>query len=592
MSALNQLKRNISDLINDPQGYLRMVAENIGNSAAGRKAVINDRGAGMQNLSKEERRQQMQQAVLDNFGSGGMGALGIIKGKGGNWLTGSVENALSRLKSPEYLAPELVVRGQVIPGVTGPVAERGTAINKWIEGPLTKYVKRDMATEGDPVRKLAEQGVLHVSPEQLNINMTTYGKHPFVGQTFVGKHPSAQAWEGASDLKIQGGAAKDLPSRYRKGNQWLETVPPETQVHSIYEESELPGDLGFKHLTDELYNALNPESGLPRNLLLTPEQMQQMGMEKAVRHVDAINKWRAAQKAEANAKLAQSPAVHPVREYAENNPKGLRWVELKAPASLPEGFTPDQLPESFRKEYNYQISRPGFTPEMAMKEIEKDLRISHLSDQLKYEGDIMGHCVGRYCDDVASGRSRIFSLRDAKGEPHVTIETVKGGPLDDPKFDAGLDFDGMAYDEIRRRHPNMDEESDDFMHMVLERAGDMAMEWNKKQAVGSPDRIVQIKGKGNAAPVADYLPFVQDFVKSGNWSDVGDLHNTGLRRTSDAWNKMEQNRIRSHNIEIPPYMTQDEIDAIVKQVWAPNGYANGGLVRRLEENGVAGYLLD
>ena len=99
MSALNQLKRNISDLINDPQGYLRMVAENIGNSAAGRKAVINDRGAGMQNLSKEERRQQMQQAVLDNFGSGGMGALGIIKGKDGNWLTGSVENALSRLKS-------------------------------------------------------------------------------------------------------------------------------------------------------------------------------------------------------------------------------------------------------------------------------------------------------------------------------------------------------------------------------------------------------------------------------------------------------------------------------------------------------------
>ena len=33
--------------------------------------------------------------------------------------------------------------------------------------------------------------------------------------------------------------------------------------------------------------------------------------------------------------------------------------------------------------------------------------------------------------------------------------------------------------------------------------------------------IVQIKGKQNRAPKEDYLPFVQDFVKSGNWSDVG-----------------------------------------------------------------------
>ena len=42
------------------------------------------------------------------------------------------------------------------------------------------------------------------------------------------------------------------------------------------------------------------------------------------------------------------------------------------------------------------------------------------------------------------------------------------------------------------------------------------------------ENIVQIKGKGNKKPVDKYLPMVQDFVKSGNWGDVGDLHNTGL----------------------------------------------------------------
>ena len=36
----------------------------------------------------------------------------------------------------------------------------------------------------------------------------------------------------------------------------------------------------------------------------------------------------------------------------------------------------------------------------------------------------MGHCVGGYCDDVASGQSNIYSLRDAKGKPSVTIETT------------------------------------------------------------------------------------------------------------------------------------------------------------------------
>jgi len=50
-----------------------------------------------------------------------------------------------------------------------------------------------------------------------------------------------------------------------------------------------------------------------------------------------------------------------------------------------------------------------------------------LADALKYEGEVMGHCVGGSCPEVESGRSRIISLRDAKGEPHVTLEV--GQPI-------------------------------------------------------------------------------------------------------------------------------------------------------------------
>lgn len=41
---------------------------------------------------------------------------------------------------------------------------------------------------------------------------------------------------------------------------------------------------------------------------------------------------------------------------------------------------------------------------------------------LNREGEIMGHCVGSYADDVMADRLHIYSLRDAKNVPHVTFE--------------------------------------------------------------------------------------------------------------------------------------------------------------------------
>lgn len=38
------------------------------------------------------------------------------------------------------------------------------------------------------------------------------------------------------------------------------------------------------------------------------------------------------------------------------------------------------------------------------------------------EGAVMGHCVGAYTGRVATGETNIYSLRDSKNEPHVTLE--------------------------------------------------------------------------------------------------------------------------------------------------------------------------
>ena len=43
-------------------------------------------------------------------------------------------------------------------------------------------------------------------------------------------------------------------------------------------------------------------------------------------------------------------------------------------------------------------------------------------EQLDVEGEKMQHCVGSYADEVKRGDTTIYSLRDSKGHPHVTIE--------------------------------------------------------------------------------------------------------------------------------------------------------------------------
>jgi gas vesicle protein len=46
------------------------------------------------------------------------------------------------------------------------------------------------------------------------------------------------------------------------------------------------------------------------------------------------------------------------------------------------------------------------------------------AEDLETEGNFMGHCVGDYDKQVKSGITIIYSLRDSKNKPHVTIEVA------------------------------------------------------------------------------------------------------------------------------------------------------------------------
>lgn len=91
---------------------------------------------------------------------------------------------------------------------------------------------------------------------------------------------------------------------------------------------------------------------------------------------------------------------------------------------------------------------------------------------LDIEGKKLGHCVGGYWDKVKSGSTIIYSLRDNKNNPHVTVEV-------------------------------------------------------------SNDKLVQVKGKQNQAPVAKYVPYVKDFLNTikvePNSYASSDVNRMGLR---------------------------------------------------------------
>ncbi len=115
------------------------------------------------------------------------------------------------------------------------------------------------------------------------------------------------------------------------------------------------------------------------------------------------------------------------------------------------------------------------------------------AEALAAEGAAMGHCVGGYWMRVFSGATRIVSLRDQHGHPHVTIE-LGGSPrirLDDGRV-LSVDHDPKAGRDI---------------------VSEMTGEW----------MAVQVRGKQNKAPVEKWQRYVDEyFAKTGMvWTEFG-----------------------------------------------------------------------
>lgn len=517
------------------------------------------------------------------------GAPHVVKAKAGNWMAGSVEKVLDPLiqkgiinnvsipYGPEFDAAALKRIAELkeaasqpnYTGGAGRVAEHlerdinnprranEAAMNKWIQSNLTNYVKKDMGTPDDPIRRLAEEGVSHLPRDArmpLNMSSVRETRKEAGFPDAYGSSPEAQLYEALSDKPIGFGTVGEMINR-GKGEPWMEKVDPFTRVHGIspMDSVNFTQDLGFNHIID----VLRQDVAAGR---IRPEQLNKVSMEQAVRRTAEFDQEMAKKMAETQAKITEGMPTY--KEY----PEGYKWIELAPPKELPAGYSvvKDDMTGSFKvvdaagNEAVSTASRPtnsmGHTNIPFHKTEEEAIADAmkydkRLEEALKYEGDIMGHCVGGYCPDVQAGKSRIFSLRDTKGEPHVTVEarpephpigTSRRGD-DFPEL-SGFEY-GSKYTEAGPYKPNTeqlqqihDRAQNLWSTKGTGRAGDIDQFYQQasNEILGPmPERIVQIKGKGNAKPKDDYLPFVQDFVKGGKWTDIGDFRNTGLIREGD-----------------------------------------------------------
>lgn len=163
------------------------------------------------------------------------------------------------------------------------------------------------------------------------------------------------------------------------------------------------------------------------------------------------------------------------------------------------------IPEAFEKSHVWhqrfkgkEDSAGAYATNKVVKRWDDGFTMVQLSpEDCQVEGDLMGHCVGDYADDVANGNTEIYSLRDPKNRPHVTIEVV-------PKMVWGKNHKELQY------------------------------------------TVEQIQGKENKEPVAKYHRYIDEWLHERDLHDDSTISYMGEDGVQKYVNRAEE-MIKSGN---------------------------------------------
>lgn len=470
----------------------------------------------------EARRQDITPWLL---GPGVMMA-GAIKGPGGMWHP----EAMERLSSP---LKDRMLPGRSVAEATN-IATRNALADMGLQPTQIARLNTDQLKElGDRTQQQYSK-----SPEGTTDAWVDKAIRNYLNK-YAGTErdplkaveiPSAQGmvpWEAAWDSMIEHSPApaKELQKEYGLSGD----VPPGESVFNVYPRKSQHANAAvnyLSHVGDYLRQNVNPE------------ELQRYDLVRAVKETAENDKRVMKQMEKAAGDSTKSLPVY------KSYPDGFKWVELKLPEKLNEEQAKQvrKLTSEEKKDFQTLSNRSGNAGWDAdfsqgdwygsighdgkiiensytqMPAVDTSPERTWLAGRLAEEGNTMGHCVGGYCEGVASGESKIFSLRDAKGKSHVTVEV-------------------QPERYVRRDYPT------------------------SPTIKEGPD-IIQIKGKQNRAPSKEYLPYVQDFVKSGKWGEVRDLENAGLKDLR-GYDTLKKNNIatkvpRAEELHNQRFITEDE----------------------------------
>ena len=449
-----------------------------------------------------------------------------VKDKGGNWFKGSIENAVAPLKTPTTAGEtpaQRIPRHEALlqdptlsPGSRSTVerlladTRREAAVDRWVDTKLSKYIRNDMATPEDPVRALAEKGVLHYDPRYQPIQgpvvdtVRWFRKQVGKPEAGLGESDLARRWEDWSDYSTEPFTKRtgfSLRDTSLADNPWFENLPTGAHVYAIQDVS----DLGFRHLVDELGNAIQPTSTLPAHLRLTPEKLDNVTMPQAVVLVNKINEYRAAEAVKAE-----------------------RAGLLENLANAPR-LKDDALQLSF-------VEKPGGTwVDLAETTSEKGLK------GCTSIGKAAGWCTMEdyKARSYGSGNSRLTALLDADGRPHVQVQmTFPGKDYNSWPDDVRQKVYERAKAIWQKKYKPQDPDGDFWINAESEAIEAMtaSKELDLKQLRKTPD-ILEIKPPSNSLDSDKARTYakrdpqyrikitdaVVNFLNKGDWGKVKDL---------------------------------------------------------------------
>lgn len=179
------------------------------------------------------------------------------------------------------------------------------------------------------------------------------------------------------------------------------------------------------------------------------------------------------------------------------------------------------IPEAFEKSHVWhqrfkgkEDSAGAYATNKVVKRWDDGFTMVQLGpEDCEVEGDLMGHCVGDYAEDVAEGKTEIYSLRDPKNRPHVTIEVV-------PKW-----VWGKAHKELQYT-------------------------------------VEQIQGKENKSPVEKYHKYIDEWLHErelhNGWTFVYASPEGRYRIVRQLLDKANNGRLTSKDLGILQDLVEDE----------------------------------